>query len=68
MGVWLDLADGATGTLDLPVQSIGDQFMPYSWQVGRDSADLTGVDWQLIIHKAKVGSAWSLIPRAKAGS
>ena len=57
LGVWLDLADGVSGTIDLPDQTDGNNFVPYSWTVGRDTDGLTGVDWRLNIHNASVGLA-----------
>ena len=57
LGVWMDLADGVSGTIDLPDQTDGENFVPYSWTVGRDTGNLTGVDWQLTIHNARVGLA-----------
>jgi hypothetical protein len=53
--VWFDLTAGAAGILDLPDQTDGVNSIPYSWTVGRDTANLTGVDWQLAIYNAKVG-------------
>ena len=54
LGVWLDLAEGAGGTMDLPEQTDGVDKIPYSWTVGSGSTGLTGVDWRLEIHHAKV--------------
>ena len=57
LGVWLELEEGAEGTIDLPDQTDGESFVPYSWTVGRGTAGLNGVDWRLNIHNARVGLA-----------
>jgi hypothetical protein len=55
-GVWLDFEDGAAGTIDLPAQAdAGGELQAYFWRVGRSSASLSGVGWQLEIASAFVG-------------
>ena len=58
-GVWLNFEDGASGTIDLPAQTAqadaGGELGPYSWRVGRSSAGLSGVGWQLEVANASVG-------------
>ena len=65
-GVWLDFADGASGTVDLPIQSDADgELQPYSWRFGRDSAGVSGVGWQLEIANASVGLGLECHPGAQ---
>lgn len=65
-GVWAEFADGASGTVNLPIQSDADgELVPYSWSVGRDSAGLSGVGWQLEIANAKVGLGLECHPGAQ---
>ena len=55
-GIWLDLENGAVGSIDLPVQSdAAGQRRPFSWRVGRGTRGLAGVGWQVVISNAWVG-------------
>ena len=65
-GVWLDFADGASGTVDLPIQSDAfGELQPYSWRFGRDSAGLSGVGWEIEIANALVGLGLECHPGAQ---
>jgi hypothetical protein len=52
--VWLTLEGGITGTIDLPDQTDGVDFAPYSWVMGRGVPGLTGINWRLEIFEAPV--------------
>ena len=55
-GIHINMLDGITGTLNLPVQAdANDQAIPYSWSVGRDVEGLSGVEWQVDINNSEVG-------------
>lgn len=55
-GIWLNFEDGATGTFDLPAQTdTSGELRSYSWKLGRESPEITGVAWQLEIADATVG-------------
>ncbi len=55
-GVWLDFEDGASGTINLPVQTDANgNPRPYSWRLGRGVPGLTGVGWRLEIANAPIG-------------
>ncbi|MFO1434706.1 MAG: hypothetical protein U1F76_32270, partial [Candidatus Competibacteraceae bacterium] len=55
-GIWLDLIAGMSGTLDLPTQADGNgRLQAFSWSVGRNSPNLTGVPWQLEVAGAMPG-------------
>ena len=55
-GMHVNLLDGITGTIDLPVQVNGDyEEIPYTWSIGRDVPGLSGVEWQLDINNSVVG-------------
>lgn len=71
---WMELNNQSLGRIELPVQAdANDMLIPYDYHFGRDSPNVSGVDWQLDILDSKVNlgvesgpySAFRVIGRGK---
>lgn len=52
---WMELNKDSSGRIELPVQADGnDALVPYNFRLGRESAIVNGIEWQLDIIDSKV--------------